>query len=48
MGVIGTSLDVSELVLQEAALGDPEVEDACRGAGLGAPVLCTPEELLED
>ena len=24
------------------------IEDACRGAGLGAPVLCTPEELMED
>jgi hypothetical protein len=24
------------------------IEDACRGAGFAAPVLCTPEELMED
>jgi hypothetical protein len=24
------------------------IEEACRAAGLEAPVLCTPEELMED
>lgn len=30
------------------AAARPRIEEACRAAGLQAPIICTPEELMED